>query len=69
MTKLYPNIQFVFYKLEKNTDGAAETILIGLNYLESINIADNPDRFVEAATLDIGLNLGLSYFISEQFYI
>ena len=33
LKKDYPNINFIFHKLMKNTEGAAETILIALNLL------------------------------------
>lgn len=36
------NLNFIFIKLEKETRGALETIMFGLNYLEKNNITDQP---------------------------
>ena len=72
--ELNPTISFkASDKLALNF-GPSLSLLIGEKYTYSqkptkdpLNITDNTDRFVEAKALDIGLNLGLSYFISELF--
>ena len=74
--ELNPTISFkASDKLALNF-GPSLSLLIGEKYTYSqkptadpLNIADNTERFVEASALDIGLNLGLSYFISEQFFV
>ena len=45
LVKEYPNIHFKFYCLENNTRGAAETINIGINYL-------NENRDIPVLCLD-----------------
>jgi capsule biosynthesis phosphatase len=42
LRKDYPNIHFLFHKLEKNTSGAAETLNIALKVLSSNNIPNYP---------------------------
>ena len=56
--------------------GPAISLLIGEEYTYSQNpirdplgISDNTNRFMKAENLDIGLNLGFSYFISEKFLV
>ncbi len=56
--------------------GPAISLLIGEKYTYSQkpirdpeNITDNTDRFVNTQALDVGLNLGVSYLISEQFLV
>lgn len=42
LKKDYPNINFLFLPLYKNTEGAAETLFILLKKLEELNIKDKP---------------------------
>lgn len=42
LKKYYPKLNFIFYKLNKNTDGAAETIQLSLKYLNNLGIVDSP---------------------------
>lgn len=38
----YPDTQFIFYKLEKQTGGAAETLLLMCNQLQKLSLPDFP---------------------------
>jgi len=42
LKKIYPTINFIFYKLNQNTKGAAETIMLCLKYLQHQNLKDQP---------------------------
>jgi len=72
--ELNPTISFkASDKLSLNF-GPSASFLIGEEYIPNQDPTENPlntthiltDGFVEAATLDVGLNLGLSYFIAES---
>ena len=73
--ELNPTISFkASDKLALNF-GPSISFLIGAEYIYSQDPTENPSNtnhmlnpeLIEAATLDVGLNLGLSYFITEHF--
>ena len=69
--ELNPTINFkATDKLTLNF-GPSVSFLIGEKYIhtpETYNLLIT-DKLIEASTLDIGLNLGLSYFITENFLV
>lgn len=72
LKKDYPNIHFIFQKLEKNTSGAADTINIALKVLMSNNILNDPvlcldgDNFYTTDIIDLWKGKNKIFVIEDE---
>jgi len=72
LRKDYPNIHFIFHKLEKNTSGAAETLNIALKVLKHQSISDSPvlcldgDNFYTTDIIDLWKGKNKIFVIKDE---